>query len=116
VNSDSTLHNVNCKPKNSRGFNIAQPVKGMKSTKTFTAPEIMVKCACNVHPWMATYIGVLGHPHFSVTGTDGRFELAGLPAGTYTIEAWHETAGTQSHTVTIADGETKAISFEFKIQ
>jgi len=116
VNSDATLHNVNCKPTKSKPFNIAQPMQGMKSTKQFTAPEVMVKCACNVHPWMATYIGVVEHPFFSVSGDDGSFSLAGLPAGQYTIEAWHEKYGTQTQTVSVADGETKQVAFEFKAQ
>lgn len=114
VNNDATLHNVNCKPTKSKPFNIAQPAKGMKSTKTFTAPEIMVKCACNVHPWMATYLGVLDHPYFSITGDDGSFVLSGLPAGQYTIEAWHEKYGTQTQTVSVGEGETKQVAFAFK--
>ena len=116
VNSDPTLHNVNCKPTKSKSFNIAQPMKGMKSTKTFTAPEIMVKCACNVHPWMATYIGVVEHPFFDVTSEDGSFSLTGLPAGQYTIEAWHEKCGTQTQTVTVGEGDTKSVTFDFTLQ
>ena len=114
VNSDTTLHNVNCKPVHSKPFNLAQPMKGMKTTKTFTATEVMVKCVCNVHPWMAAYIGVLPHPYFNVTGEDGTFTLAGLPAGQYTIEAWHEKLGTQTQTVSVGDGESKSVTFEFK--
>ena len=116
VNSDATLHNVNCKPTKSKPFNIAQPTKGMKSNKAFTAPEIMVKCACNVHPWMNAYIGVVSHPFFSVTDENGAFSLAGLPAGSYTIEAWQEKLGTQTQTVAVADGESKSVTFEFKAQ
>lgn len=116
VNSDATLHNVNCKAVNNKPFNIAQPVKGMKSSKTFTAQEVMVKCVCNVHPWMASYIGVLPHRYFGVTGEDGSFSLAGLPAGQYTVEAWHEKYGTQTETVSVGDGESKSISFAFKGQ
>lgn len=113
VNSDATLHNVNCKPAKSKPFNIAQPIKGMKTTKTFTAPEVMVKCACNVHPWMATYLGVLTHPFFSVSDEHGSFSLAGLPAGQYTIEAWHEKFGTTTKWVSVGDGETKSVDFTF---
>jgi len=114
LNSDSTLHNVNCKPVSSKPFNLAQPVKGMKTAKTFTAPEVMVKCVCNVHPWMAAYIGVLSHPYFNVTDGQGAFTLAGLPAGQYTIEAWHEKLGTRTQTVSVGDGESKSVTFEFK--
>lgn len=114
VNSDPTLHNVNCKPTKSQPFNLAQPTKGMKATKKFTAPEIMVKCACNVHPWMAAYIGVVAHPYFGVTGEDGGFMIANLPAGDYTLEAWHEKYGTKTQTVSVGDGETAQVEFAFK--
>ena len=113
VNEDATLHNVNCKPTKSKGFNIAQPTQGMKSSKSFTAPEVMVKCACNVHPWMNSYIGVLDHPYYAVTGDDGTFAIKGLPASQYTLEAWHEKYGTSTKTVTVADGESKQVDFEF---
>jgi len=113
VNSDATLHNVNAKPTLSQPFNIAQPKQGMKSTKSFAKPEVMVKVKCNVHPWMSAYIGVLSHPFYHVTGEDGAFTLAGLPAGTYTVEAWHETLGTQTQSVTVADGESTPVAFTF---
>lgn len=114
VNSDPTLHNVNAKPAQNRPFNIAQPVKGMKTTKAFTTPELGVKFKCNVHPWMSAYGHVVGHPYFSVSGTDGTFAITGLPAGTYVLEAWHETYGAQTQTVSVADGESKTVGFTFK--
>ena len=40
-------------------------------------------------------------------GDDGSFEIKGLPPGTYTVEAWHETLGTQTQSVTV-DGKTPA--------
>lgn len=113
VNSDATLHNVNAKPSVNRPFNIAQPVKGMKTTKTFTRAEVMVPFKCNVHPWMSAYGGVVDHPFFAVSGSDGSFAISGLAAGTYTLEAWHEVYGTQRASVTIADGETASIEFSF---
>ncbi len=116
VNNDETLHNVNCKPTKSKPFNVAQPTKGMKTTAKFTAPEVMVKCVCNIHPWMAAYIGVVDNPYYGVTGDDGSFSLANVPAGNYTIEAWHEKYGTQTQTVSVKDGETKEMAFEFKGQ
>lgn len=112
-NSDATLHNVNAKPGQSTPFNLAMPTKGMKITKTFTAPEIMVPVKCNVHPWMSAYIGVVAHPFFAVSGTDGSFGIKGLPAGTYTVQVWHESLGTQTQTVTVADGESANTAFTF---
>ena len=115
-NNDGTLHNINAKPANNTPFNVAQPVKGMKTTKTFAKPEIGVKFKCNVHPWMSAYAGVVEHPFFSVSEESGAFELKGLPAGTYVIEAWHEKFGTQTQTVTVGDGEAKTVDFAFRAQ
>ncbi len=116
VNSDATLHNVNAKPTKNQPFNVAQPVKGMKTTKKFANPEVMVNFKCNVHPWMHAYAGVTDHPFFAVSGDDGSFTIQHLPAGTYTVEAWQEKYGTQTQTVTVKDGESQSVEFTFQAQ
>lgn len=116
VNSDPTLHNVHCMASVNDAFNIGQPTQGMKSDKIFSKPEIMVKTKCDVHGWMHCYIGVVDNPFFGTTGSDGTFKITGLPAGTYTLEAWHEKYGTSDQTVTIKDGETKTVNFTFNAQ
>lgn len=113
INSDPTLHNIHAVAKSNREFNTGQPIQGMKTTHTFTAPEVMVPFKCDVHGWMNAYVGVLTHPYYAVTGANGTFALKGLPPGTYTIEAWHEKLGTQTQTVTVGAKETKEISFTF---
>ena len=113
INGDATLHNVNAKPSANAPFNIAQPVKGMKTTKKFSKPEVMVKFKCNGLPWLSAYAGVVEHPFFGVSGEDGAFAITGLPAGTYVLEAWHEQYGTQTQIVSVADGETKRVEFVF---
>lgn len=111
-NSDGILHNIKAKGVKNRPFNISQP-SVMTTTRTFTAPEVMVPLECNVHGWMNAFVGVLPHPFFAVTGADGSFSLKGLPPGTYTIEAWHEKYGVQTATVTIAGAETKTTDLTF---
>lgn len=113
LNSDPLLHNINAKPTKQRGFNISQPVANMKTTRKFTTMEIMVPVECDVHGWMKAYIGVLQHPFFAVTGDQGGFAVKGLAAGTYVIEAWHEKYGTQTQTVTVADGQQVEVNFTF---
>jgi plastocyanin len=114
VNDDATVHNVHAIPEKNEEFNLSQPLQGMKNTRTFTAPEVMVPFKCNVHSWMNAYIGVLEHPFFAVTHDGGQFELKGLPPGTYTIEAWHERLGTVTQEVTVAAGESPSLTFTFK--
>src|SRR5262245_43768906 len=114
INSDPTLHNIHALPKNNSEFNNGQPIQGMKMTHTFDKPEVMVPFKCDVHGWMNAYVGVLDHPYFAVTKDDGKFELKDLPAGSYTITAWHEKLGTQDQKVTIGEKESKDVNFTFK--
>ncbi len=113
-NSDPVLHNIKAVPTENRGFNISQPQAGMTTTRTFGTPEIMVPLECNVHGWMNAYVGVVEHPYFGTSGADGSFSIAGLPAGTYTVEAWHETLGTQTAQIEVADGGTATADFTFQ--
>jgi hypothetical protein len=112
-NSDPTMHNVHALPMTNLEFNRSTPVQGSSTTHIFTMPEVMVRFMCNVHSWMAAWVGVTAHPYFAVTGPDGAFELKGVPPGTYTVEAWHEKFGTRTATVTIGPNQTGSVSFEF---
>jgi plastocyanin len=114
VNSDPTLHNVHAVPLANQEFNKGQPFQGMRERQVFTVAEVPVRFMCNVHGWMAAYVGVVPHPFFAVTDEAGRFELKGLPPGTYTIEAWHEKFGRQTETVTVAERQAQTTSFTFK--
>src|SRR5262245_26216938 len=114
INSDDTLHNVHGLAKTNKEFNQGQPIQGMKMTHTFSTKEVMIPFKCDVHGWMNAWIGVLDHPYYAVTSTDGTFSLKGLPPGTYTIEAWHEKLGTQTQTVTVGPKESKDVAFTFK--
>ena len=114
LNSDQTLHNIHAIPKVNEEFNTGQPIQGLKTTHTFTQKEIMVPFKCDVHGWMNAHLGVLDHPYFAVSGSDGKFEIKTLPPGNYVIEAWHEKLGAQTQNVTIGKNETKDITFTFK--
>lgn len=114
LNSDATLHNVHALSQGKTVFNIAQPRQGMKTTRTFSKPEVMVRMKCEVHSWMAAYIGVLEHPFFAVTDEKGNFEIKNLPPGEYELEAWHEKYGTQMMKVSVGAADTKTVDFTFE--
>ena len=116
VNSDETLHNIHAMPKNNKEFNIGQPVKGLKTQRTFDAVEVMVPFKCDVHKWMNSYAGVLDHPFFAVSGPDGSFTIDGVPPGSYTVEVWHERLGTKEMNVTVAEGATAEANFTLAAQ
>jgi Carboxypeptidase regulatory-like domain len=113
-NSDPLLHNVRSDGVVNQPFDVGTPLQGIEIKKTFATREVMVPFKCNVHGWMTAYVGVLEHPFFAVTDANGRFSIPKLPPGTYTIEVWHETLGTQTQQVTVAAKETKDLSFSYK--
>lgn len=111
-NSDGLLHNVHALPKVNKEFNMAMPGSRTETEVTFSEAEEMFKIKCDVHPWMASYVAVMSHPYFAVTGEDGKFSIPNVPAGTYTVEAWHEKLGTQTGSVTVGDGGA-SVDFKF---
>lgn len=113
-NSDPLLHNVRSESKVEKPFNIAQPIQDMTTVKTFIQPEIGIKMRCDVHFWMNSYIHVLDHPFYALTGDDGSYQIKDLPPGTYTVEVWHEKLGTQTAEMTVGEDETKTSDFTLK--
>jgi hypothetical protein len=117
TNSDPTAHNVNVDAKQNEKFNQGQSPGAAPISKQFKRAETVIPVKCNQHPWMRAYVGVLQHPFFAVTNGEGRFEIKGVPAGTYTVVAWHEKYPqgiTQS--VTVGAAEAKTANFSFTAQ
>ena len=114
TNSDPVTHNIHPLAKVNREWNQNQPEGAPPAIATLKLPEIMIRVKCNIHPWMRAWIGVVDNPYFAVTGEDGTFQFKNVPPGTYTVEAWQESLGTQDQQVTIAASGTAAADFKFK--
>lgn len=113
TNSDPFTHNVHPLPTTNREFNRSQSAGSAPVEHKFPRQELKIAVKCNVHPWMRSYINVVDHPFFAVTGADGSFTIKGLPPGTYTIEAIHESLGEKDMSVTVGDGESATADFNF---
>jgi plastocyanin len=113
-NSDDTLHNIHPRPTANEEFNFGQAKQGMEKTRVFDKPEVMIPVGCDVHPWMRAYISVFSNPFYAVTKEDGTFEIKGLPAGEYEIEAFHGKLKGQTQKVTVKSGEATALNFAYK--
>ncbi|MFQ5724511.1 MAG: carboxypeptidase regulatory-like domain-containing protein [Terriglobia bacterium] len=113
MNSDPTTHNIHPIPRNNREWNTSMGPNAEPLLRSFPREEVMIPVKCNVHPWMRSYVGVLSHPFFAVTGQDGTFKISGLPPGDYTIIAWQEKLGTVEQTVTVGASETQEVDLSF---
>lgn len=114
VNSDAVFHNVRSVTRENERFNVAMPKKDQRFSKVFKKPEMFFQAKCSVHPWMGAFVAVFDHPFYAVTDASGKFELPGLPVGSYTIEAWHEVFGTQTKTIDVVDTGAPELNFTFK--
>ncbi len=119
-NSDATSHNVHAHGEKNDQFNQGQGQGAPVIEKKFEKAEIMVPLKCDVHGWMNSYVGVLTHPFYSVSGKDGKYEIKGLPPGDYTVTAWHETLDGKGESVdmkvTVAAKDSKTADFTLKAQ
>lgn len=113
-NSDPTNHNIHPLPTTNQEWNESQPPGSADKMQSFPRQEVLIAVKCNIHPWMRSYIGVVSHPFFAVTGDDGSYTIKGLPPGTYTIEIVHEKYGKQEQQVTVGAKESKALDFTVK--
>jgi plastocyanin len=115
-NDDQLLHNVHSSSSVDNSFNIGQPVAGMVYSFTPKSEEVMLKLGCDVHRWMTAYVGVVSNPYFAVSAADGSFEIANVPAGRYTIEAWHEQLGVLTSAVIVKAGITAPVGLTYDIK
>lgn len=116
INSDPVFHNVRSVTKENEKFNVGMPKKNQRETKIFNKPEMFLQAKCSVHPWMGAYVAVLDHPFHAISNEKGEFSLPNLPAGEYTVEAWHEVFGKQSQVVNVSVDGSSDIKFTFKKQ
>ena len=117
-NSDPVLHNVHpyelVGDKRRTLFNLAQPKLGQVNTKAIkTRRGNAVELSCDAHSWMAGWLYVLEHPYFAVVGADGLFSIDGVPAGTYTLKAWHPELGEIEQEIEVVPGESVESNFEY---
>lgn len=111
-NLDSFSHNVFSKAPNG-AFDTGVFPRGRTRDQTFRDPGVF-PVYCNIHPRMTGYIVVLASPWFAQAGDDGRYTIAGVPAGTYTLHLWHDRApeSTRQLVVTAAGAQAGRVELD----
>jgi plastocyanin len=114
-NGDQTLHNVHTYKGAESLFNQAQPKGAPPISKDAPDEASVVKLTCDVHPWMRGFVIVTDHPFFAVTGEDGSYKIEKVPAGKYTVEAWHSQYGLlKKEAVEVKDSGEVTVDFSYK--
>jgi plastocyanin len=108
-NFDPIFHNIFSLSK-AKSFDLGNYPKGQTRMVTFTNPGI-VAVYCHLHPNMSATVVVAPNRWAARADGNGAFELKDVPAGTYTVVAWHKAAGTFRRTVTIGGANGAEANF-----
>jgi plastocyanin len=100
-NLDPIFHNVFSlsKPKE---FDLGNYPKDHTRVVVFPKPGV-VYVNCHLHPNMSAAIIITPNRWAAKSSPDGKFTIADIPRGAYTIVAWHKTAGVFRQHVAIDD-------------
>jgi hypothetical protein len=113
-NGDPLEHNIHPMPKINLGWNEVMTPGSPDAPHRFAHQEVMMRVKCNVHGWMRAYLGVLDHPYYAVTGSDGWFELKNIPPGDYTLGVWHEELGEMEKPAKLTPAASQQVEFAFE--
>jgi plastocyanin len=112
-NRDMLFHNVFSLSR-AASFDLGRYPKDDSKSVRFDAPGI-VPVFCHIHSDMSAVVVVLDNPFFTRPDEAGRFELDGIPPGTYRVVAWHERAKPTGKTIRIEAGKPTVVDFEIPL-
>jgi len=118
TNSDSVSHNIHTYEILGRAkktvFNISQPDPGDVKKQVKLKRGTAMKVECDQHDFMHGFVFVAKNPYFALVAEDGSYTIEGVPAGKYTIKAWHGTLKEQKGSIEVAADGSVTSDFEFK--
>ena len=112
-NQDDVYHNVFSYSKTKR-FDLGRYRKDDKPAVQKFDQTGAVKLFCEIHEHMRATILVLDTPHFVKTDLSGKYRLANLPPGKYTLKAWLDEKLIFEKPVELLAGETVRVDFPGK--
>jgi hypothetical protein len=115
ASNDPILHNTHPQvaETNATLYNIALPYKGFSVVKPLPTTPELIRVKCDAHEWMRAWIWEFDHPYYATTDESGHFKITDVPAGTYTIVAWHEIMGQKEASAAVTPGKPVTVDFSF---
>ena len=116
-NDDAVTHTMRATPKvaGNAAVDITEGPKSAGQTRIFRKPEAMMLVRCGRHAWMSGILNVSPTPFFAVTGSDGKFDLKGMPAGEYTLGFVQERMGERTLTVKVKPQATTVSDMTYSL-
>jgi plastocyanin len=113
-NQDPIFHNV-FSLSGTKSFDLGRYPKGDSRSVTFDQPGI-IPVFCHLHSDMSAIVMVLDNPYFAVPGPDGHYRIENIPAGTYTVVAWHERSEQVEQKADVIAGQALELNITVPIE
>jgi len=113
-NQDPIFHNV-FSLSGTKVFDLGRYPKGESRSVTFDQAGI-VPVFCHLHSDMSAIVMVLDNPYFDVPGPEGRYQIDNIPAGSYTLVAWHERSEQVEQQVEVVAGQPLELDITVPIE
>jgi plastocyanin len=112
-NGDPIFHNVFSLSK-SKSFDLGYyPLKSTRIVR-FDQPGA-VQVYCHLHSDMSALILVTPNQFYTQPSSDGVFKLVGVPAGSYSVVAWHKSAGIIRRKIDVTEAGVAEIVFQIPL-
>jgi len=113
-NDDQIPHNIHTYWGGRTMYNVDLPGEGMSITKPLKKTGL-VEIECDNHHWMHGYLYIADNPYVAITDENGQFSLKDVPAGTYTVVAWHEMLDKiVTYKVKVESGKVTTLKLEYQ--
>ncbi len=110
TNHDPIYHNVFSNSE-INPFDLGRRKKGERASVKMRKEEVPVRVYCEIHSKMKSNILVLQNPFFTVVKPGDSFRLERVPAGTYTLTAWHDYWLPVKEEVVVKGGAATKVNF-----
>lgn len=115
-NQDAVMHNSQVY-QSERGkiiLNIPIPAEEISDGKVIFKKHYKIfQMICGMHEFMQTWGYRVQNPYYFKTKIDGKYKIDNIPPGEYKATAWHYLMKKQSKNITVSEGETIDLDFEF---
>ena len=112
TSKDPMLHTMHAAAPDGRAFfNVSIPMPNITLSRPIDKAGLAT-LSCSTHTWMRGYLLVTDE-RSAVSGKDGKFQIDGVPAGTYDLRIWHEALKAPPVKVVVKAGETAAVELAF---